>query len=159
MNRILCILAATLCFILAGCSDGGGDYSDAASLIAYDMPEGWHLHSESSGMRFLRVEEGDRSTLVVKADPRPGNEDIESRRQLGKSQIDAQGASPTTDRTYNQNGFSIWHTQFRLANVSVASWYLYKGDVRIEVKLMAEPDRHDTYLADVQSVVDSIRVR
>jgi len=152
-------VVAVLVFSLAACAENTGDYSDADDLISFDVAEGWQLNSKSSGMRFVRAGGAERSTLVVKPDPRDADEDVDSRRRLGLSQIASQGATLATDETYSLNGFSVWEAEYQLRNISVSSWYLFADDVQVEVKLIAEADRHGAYLADAKNVVDSIRAR
>jgi hypothetical protein len=159
--KLASIGVAVLSFWIVGCSGGaapsGVSHESKDGRLAFRVPEAWVLKSETSGLRFGRADNPeDRSTLLVKTDPR-GDDSLDRRQAIGLQQIEQQGAELLEQDTFSRNGWEGWEATFRQGNVSVYTIWLFDDAVRVEVKLIAPTDQFAGYLDDVKAVAASIR--
>ena len=135
-QRLLLILPLSFAMLLGADSlQADSRFVDKDDLISFSVPKGWTLKSESSGMRFRRADEKDRTTILVKPKKRKTKDTLERRREISFRQIKSQQGEVVTDREYEKNGFSVWESEFNIGKASVRSFYLFSERVQVEVKL------------------------
>ena len=163
MSRIRTLAVLTiLSTLVAGCGGGGSGVTDPDGLVRFTIPAGWEIRSEANGTRLGRIESADeRTVLMVNARPLDEGETAASVRDLRISQIEAQSGELTIDRLDERAGVTTWESLHESPPDSTRPWmhaiHRFSPDLHVEVALIASPDKHADYVADLESVAESVK--
>lgn len=152
-----------LLFVTAaiGFSHAVEPYSDPEGLISFSVPDAWTLNSESSGMRFRRAAEKERTVLSVYPRSQADGFDPEKLRTTRLSQVRSQSRDVVTDTEYTLDQFRVWELLVRPGPDGRGpishSLHLLNGNLHIEIMLIATPDRYPAYVDDLRAVAESVR--
>ena len=159
--RTLAVLSI-LSVVVAGCSGAGSGVTDPDSLVRFTIPSGWAVRSEANGTRLGRIEPaGERTVLMVTARPLDEGQSPASVRELRISQIAAQNGELTIDRMSDRAGVTAWESLHESPPNSTRPWmhtiHLFPSSLHVQIALLASPDKHADYVADLESVAESVK--
>jgi len=169
MTNKLGSLILTIAMAMTAACDGAGsasgldaNRSDEDGLIRYGMPEGWTNTRISSGNHYTREGMPEDPTILQVA-PREHHPSvsIEQFQEGTRGKHEVQGHTIVRESTGDKNGFTVWEAVYaanvRGDDVIFHDFFLFADGLLVEVSLGTHEEQYDSYIGDLQAVVDSVR--